>query len=98
MGFLQDIRLAPFDFRTEIIRLTKSTENGITTAIANKLITEHNEAYDGNLYGEQLYSSLLELYERGVIDLNEVDKLYFLSVDWPLNNPIGLMWEEKDYS
>lgn len=52
---------------------------------------EHNEAFHGDVYGEQLFNLLMDLCLKGVLDEDEVGRLYYLSVDWPLDTPIDYL-------
>lgn len=76
------------DFISAVILLTKQKDKAISMATVNKLFKLHNEAFNGEVYGMKLYEALMDLSMDGVLDEDEVNRLYCLSVDWPLDTPI----------
>ena len=45
----------------------------------------HNEAYDGETYGKKLCQYCRRLVKAGKISDNDVNRIFILSVDWPLH-------------
>ena len=51
----------------------------------NDVIRLHNEADQDEVHGERLYHKLMKLaHEDGLLDNMDVDRLYVLSIDWPV--------------
>ena len=59
--------------------------NIMTLHEANKLIDYHYEAMNEKVYGERFFNALCDLERKGRITEQDVEKLYMLSVDAPLN-------------
>ena len=57
----------------------------LSTAQQNKIFDLHNYAYSDQVYGERLYQYLRELVEIRRLSAVDVDHLYILSVDWPID-------------
>lgn len=51
----------------------------------NNILKLHNSACEDTVYGQNLYHYLQELVEMGKIAPGTEDKLFVLSVDWPLD-------------
>lgn len=56
----------------------------LKTSEMNVIFSLHNSATEDEVYGERLYSYLLELQEQGLIDEDWVNQAFLMSIDWPL--------------
>ena len=54
-------------------------------SIQNQLIMLHNLAAEEEVYGETLYMKLLELKSQHIICDEDVERLFILSLEWPLD-------------
>ena len=45
----------------------------------------HNLAAEEEVYGESLYMKLLELKSQNLISDDDVERLFILSLEWPLD-------------
>ena len=54
-------------------------------SIQGQLIMLHNLAAEEEVYGESLYMKLLELKSQKIICDEDVERLFILSLEWPLD-------------
>lgn len=57
----------------------------LETKEKNKIIMLHNEASNTEAYGQDLYKHCVALEQQGKAEQGFADKIYVLSVDWPLD-------------
>lgn len=62
---------------------------------ANLLIRLHNEATDDWVYGERLHFHLQQLFSMNKIQVQMIDQLYLLSVDWPFDLMVDRIAEKE---
>ena len=83
-------------FRTDIIT---SRENLKTVVLEQKnlsvgdireIFQYHNSACSDDLYGLRLFWCLMRLQKSGKLDQKEVERIYIMSVDWPIGLQIDI--------
>ena len=60
-------------------------QNTITIPEKNKIFNLHNEAADDLIYGSRLYEYCIQLSNQGKVETEFANKIYILSVDWPID-------------
>ena len=87
----------PMTSKANIKNFVMFTET-LTKMEKNKIFYLHNVAVDDPIYGSQLYEYCIDLVKKGKVTANFPNKIYVLSIDWPLHiaiNPIVVDYEDN---
>ena len=78
------------DLKNQLLDLEEYVKSldTMTDLEKNLLFSLHNLADGDDIYGERLFTYLLDLTDVGLINSIEADNIYILSIDWPKGKKI----------
>ena len=88
--FFNDMITMRDNFRISVTQMASWSQSQM-----NDVIRLHNEADQDEVHGERLYHKLMELEQEGLLESMDVDRLFVMSIDWPVGLKVEpVKWEK----